>query len=193
MRFFKRNKQHKHDNRMLYQFTWKGVHYFKLPEDVFIGIDRLGVLEEYKMWIGQGMSNKMFEDYLTAIEQADFEYKTAEEKKKQPGKVPAIIHDMRQHKGRIAVADVYYNYLAVFYFRQDEVVKGFSQVIQEEKANAFKEAASQQDSFFFRLPELGKLLGFTNFTSEKWQELVKLSNLLESRHQEKMQYYSGKK
>lgn len=194
MKWFKRNKQprHKTDQRMVYQFTWKGTNYFKLPEDVFIGIDRLGVLEEYQMWMAQGMSKQMFNDYLDAIERENLAYIT-DPKKASPGKVNAIIYDMRQHKGKLNVADVYYNYLAIFYFTDNESVNVFSQRIQEEKANAFKEAAQHQDSFFFRLPELGKLLSYTNFTSEKWPELVRLSSLLEENHREKMKFYSQPK
>lgn len=184
--------QHKKDQRMIYVFTWKGQHYFKLPEDVFIGIERLGVLEEYKMWMAQGMSGKMFNEYLDALEKANFEY-VADPKKANPGKANAIIYDMRKHKGMLTVADVYYNYLALFYFTEEEEVSQFIQRIQDEKCNAFKEAAKDSNSFFFRLPELGRLIKFMDFTSEKWEEFLKASSLLENQHNEKMKFYSQTK
>jgi hypothetical protein len=189
---FNKNKtpKHAHDQRLTFRFKdLNGNAYFQLPDDMAISPERLSILEEYIMWMAAGMSNKQFNDYLTAIETADLEYK---KNGKNPGLVPAIIHDMRMHKGRLVTVDIYYNYLALFYFRQDEHVGIFSQQIQNEKANAFKEASNKGSSFFFHLPELKKLYEYTNITSGNWHELVRLSAILDAEHSKKMGYYSTK-
>lgn len=191
----KEPKAPKHDHHQDLVFRFKdldGINYFGWPDDSAVSIERLSKMGEFGMYMAKGLSMAHYHDYLDQLEKANLEY-VADTKKAKPGLVNAIIYDMRQHAGRICTIDVYYNYLAIFYIRQDEKLDGFSQQIQDEKVKAFEKAANDRHSFFFRLPELKKLQGFMNFTSENWHELVSLSALLEKQHQEKMKLYSGQR
>ncbi len=186
----KKAPRHKFDQRLVFRFRdLSGAAYYSWPDDTAVSIERLSVLEEYSFLLAIGLSKNHYNEYLDALEAADLDARTS---KKPSGKVLAIIHDMRERQGKITTVDVYYNYLALFYFREDEKVTGFSQQIQDEKATAFKAAAQKSNSFFFQLPELKKLLGHTAFISGKWQELEAVSQALESNHQRKMKYFSGK-
>lgn len=194
MRIFRRRSkqpsapQHKHDQKLVYRFTdLNNHHYFQHGDDTAMCIERMSRLQEYFIWITRGMSDKQYEELIDAALAAHEEHIAT---KKNPGKTAAILHELKKKKTQVAPINVYYNYLATCYIRQDEKPDELSDQIHEEKIQAFQKAVKKSDSFFFHLPELKELCKYTYFTHEKWQEFTRLSRLVEENHNQTVQYFS---
>lgn len=103
---------------------------------------------------------------------------------KNAAKMGAIITEVRDREKRSVPVDVWYNYLACCYVREDESEKSFNEQIQSEKAATFKAAANDANSFFFLLPELRVLTKLSNILPTAWQSICRESMINQNRHKE---------
>lgn len=162
-----------------------GIKYYKFPYDQALPVERMGKIQEYLMWISAGLNGEQIDQ---ACEVADKLITDGIQHGKNAAKLGALFEEMRLRRGAIAPVDLFYNYLAVQYIREDENPKTFNPSIQDEKVAAFKRGADTQDSFFFANPLLETLSAILREPNKNWLDILKESQVMRETWNKKMQY-----
>jgi hypothetical protein len=176
--YFKRKARAKEN--LIFAFRHKGVDYYQFPEYLSIPIDRLSKIAEYAKWITRGLDKK---NLLELIDIADKTLYEGLSNSKNAAKIGYIIQEIRERENKCVNADIYYNYFASYYIREDEDPLIFSEQIQQEKAALFKDASGDINSFFFHLPELRELQKQSSISTSVWESIAKESMIQAQRGQ----------
>ena len=147
----------------------EGRKYYQFPHDQALPVERLGKLEEFLTWIGAGLSGEQLD---TAVGIADKLLSEGLQKGKNAAAIGAILQEIKMRRGGISPIDLFYNYLAVQYIREDENPKTYNQNIQAEKVEAFKRGAATADSFFFAPELLRSLSSLLTSPSDDWDAIL---------------------
>lgn len=153
--------------------------YYQFPKRKEMPISRMGQLEKYSMYMAAGLTGKNINDLLDQMEKAMTN--AIENKKSEQVMINhlstcmAIISEMRFRSDRVIPDEILYNYLAVQYVREDEKVDVFSNEIQMQKVEAFKESATANHRFFFQLPGLSEHLKVLHISEENWKDYIEAS------------------
>lgn len=147
----------------------KGNDYYAFPSDMGMPVERLGELKKFMQYISKG---------LTAEEDNEIDNRLAKvlmsdmpdlEKKKAAG---AIFTEKDKRKKLCIHTELFYNYLAVQWIRQDEQPEYYDIDIQQEKVSQFKEEVKIGGSyFFFQVPEFKKLNDMLRLSQSEWSAL----------------------
>jgi hypothetical protein len=165
---------------LLFAFRHKGVNYYQFPEYLSVPIERLSKIAEYAKWITRGLDKK---NLLELVELADAALFEGIKESKNAAKIGYILQEIKERESKCVPSDVYFNYFAACYIREDEDPCAFSEQIQGEKAQLFKDASGDIDSFFFHLPELKDLQKHSTTSSDVWMNIAKESAIQQKRHQ----------
>ncbi len=162
-----------------------GYKYYVFPHDQAIPIERLGKMQQFLMWIGAGMSSDQIN---RACEVMDKLLSEGLQKGRNAAKIGAVVEEIRMRQNGIAPIDLFYNYLAVQYVREDENPKTYNQDIQAQKVESFKRGAETADSFFFQPPLLTSLSKLLREPSENWDSILRESKMQEEIMEKKMKH-----
>jgi hypothetical protein len=138
--------------------------------------ERFDKLQEYLTFMSAGLTSEELNKLLDVAErcvEGGIVKMDKEGKFKNAMRLVAILQEIRNRQNIISPTELSYNYLAVQYVREDENPLIFDNEIQLQKVAKFKEDAESSHRFFFRLPELGKLLKLLNMSKKKWKEYSK--------------------
>lgn len=156
----------------------KGKSYYKFPNDSVTPMERMGYIQDFITEATRGMTKVEMDRLLHIAETAIHNGLSSP---RNTAVIGAVIHEMRLRENMINDVNLYYNYLAACYIREDENPYKFNQQAQQEKVKAFEYAQTQENSFFFQLPELKKLLELLNISTGKWSDVIELSTLMQKR------------
>ena len=161
-------------------FSYNGILYYQFPEYLAMPIDRISRIAEYAKWITRGLDKKQLIELVELADAALFEGLA---ETKNASKVGFILTEIKDREAKAVPTEIYYNYLAASYIREDEDPLVFNEQTQLDKVMTFKEASKNVDSFFFRLPELIELTKLSNTFSAGWTSILSASEV-QSRRQE---------
>lgn len=179
--FWKRFKKPKVKDGLVFAFSHGGYDYYQYPEHLGMPLFRLSKLSEYNIWISRGLTKKNLLDLMDTADKLLFEGLSTG---KNAAKLGAIITEIRDRENKAVPVEVWYNYLACSYIRDDEKEDKFNEQIQQEKASVFKAASNEANSFFFLLPELKALTTHSNILPIAWQSICRESMLQQGRLKE---------
>lgn len=147
----------------------KGQDYYAFPADMGLPLERLGELQRFMQYIGTGVSPKEMRLIMDALAKVMLSDMPDLEKKKRSG---AIFHEYDKREEICIHTELYYNYLAVQWIRQDELPEVYDIDIQHEKVTQFKEEVKLGGSyFFFQVPEFKKLNDLLRLSESEWNAL----------------------
>lgn len=179
--FWKRFKKPKVKSGLLFAFRHKGYDYYQYPEQLGMPMFRMAKLSEYNIWISRGCTKNQLMELIEIADKCLFE---GISNSKNAAKLGSVLNEIKERENKAVPMDIWYNYLACCYVREDETDKEFNEEIQQQKAEAFRLAADESDSFFFRLPELRVLTTRSNILPIAWQSICQESMLQQKRHRE---------
>lgn len=178
----------------------KGVKYYRFSENASLPIERFGKLQEYMMYMSAGVTASELDALLEEADKALTEGLT---QKKNAAKIGFIISQIRERKNMVLHTELLYNFLAVQVIREDEQPEHFSNRIQMEKVERFKEETAKGNTydFFFaiglkKLNDLYKMSEpeWTQYWEESLQRQAKLQKVLKLlRSEEKSSTTSSEK
>lgn len=149
-----------------------GYSYYKFPDETLLPLARIAVIQNFILEATRGMTK---DELYKLLDMIDAHVHKGLHDPRNAAKVAGVVHEIRLREQMINNEDLYYNYLAACYIREDEKVEVYNLQCQKEKVQAFKKGATRIDSFFFHLPELKKLCELLNISTGSWTELMKLS------------------
>lgn len=165
------------------EFAFKdndGRSYYRYSDEVNMPMTRLAKIQEYTMVISRGLTEQQLDDLLKRAEDLIF---SGLKHPRNAASLAAIITEMRERKTKIVPVNVYYNFLAVQYVREDEDPIEVDEEIHREKVEAFAKSAEHgfPDGFFFQLPESKELFKLLNLSTGRWSEVLTESQIQEER------------
>lgn len=141
--------------------------YYRFPSSMALPVPRYGKLQEYLMY----MSARLTAENIDLLINKGIEViENGIKNDNGASKVAAILHQLGDRNDKIIPHQLIYNFLAVQYVREDEDPKVFNNEIHMEKVDDLM--ANSDNSFFFRLPELKKLLNLTTMSETEWKTYV---------------------
>ncbi len=157
-----------------------GLKYYKFPSPEHIGLVRLFKVQDYMAWMVRGLTADNLIELLDRMDELITDgIKTG----RNASKMALIVQEMRERNQKSVPLELVYNYLAVFYVREDERPDIFNEQVQKEKVEAFKVSAESGnlDSFFFALPEYKKICELLNTMNSSWENIVQESQQVKER------------
>lgn len=142
-----------------------GKKYYSFPENLALPLERLGKVEEFKIWMSSGLHTESLELICSNMEKILSE---GIKDGKGTAMIGLFIAELRERKNMAIPVELFYNYLAVQLIREDENIDVFNNQIHLEKIIALKEVNEQMGGFFFGLRELKMLQNLLNMSAEEW-------------------------
>lgn len=155
-----------------------GKSYYRFPEDGASSIERIGAINQFIVYISRGLESTELYELLDII---DWHIENGIKTENRAAKISGVTHEIRLRERIINSTELYYNYLAAHYVREDEDPRIYNEQAQREKVEAFKKAAGHMDSFFFALPELKGLWQLLGNSIKNWNDVIKLSEAAQQR------------
>lgn len=183
-KFWKKKKPSRTEAKDSLVFAFKddeGVNYYRFPDGISMPLIRLYKVQEFMTWMVRGLSQDDLRDIANRMDEL---LTSGIKQGRNAAKLGVLISELTDRNERFVPVEIIYNYLAVFYIREDERFDIVNDQIQKEKVIAFKRSADSGDinSFFFALTEYKNLCELLNITKDKWEYFAQ-----ESAHQkEKM-------
>lgn len=156
-------------------------HYYQFESFDRIPIERIAKIQTLNLEITKAITK---DEMNNLLDLADGAIHKGLSNPKEAARVTAILNEMRLRNTQIASLEVYYGYLAACYIREDENPMRFNVQAQKEKAEAFKGAANDYNSFFFALPEYKRLCELLNILTIDWQMVIDVSQSQQTRNQQ---------
>ena len=165
----------------MFAFRHHGKDYYQYPEQLGMPMFRVAELSKYNIWISRGLTTSQLTELVDVADKLLYD---GLGQGKNAAKIGAIFTELREREKKAVPVDIWYNYLACAYVREDESEKSFNEQIQREKASIFKDAANDADSFFFLLPELKTLTQRSSILPTAWRSILQESMIQQNRHKE---------
>lgn len=153
--------------------------YYQFTDLTQVPVERIAKIHQLTVEISRGLTN---DELGRLLDLADVHIHKGLSNPENAAKVAAIMYEMRLRRNQVMPIEVYYGYLAACYIREDEDPMRFNLQAQQEKAEAFKNASTDNDSFFFALPEYKQLCAQLNILTEGWELAINASMQAQERN-----------
>lgn len=157
-----------------------GMKYYKFPSPESIGLNRLFKIQDYMAWMVRGLTADNLKELTDRMDELITDgLKTG----RNGAKLALLVQEIRERNEKSVPLELVYNYLAVFYVREDERPDVFNEQVQKEKVEAFKISAESGnlDGFFFALHEYKNICALLNTTNGSWESIVRESQQVTER------------
>lgn len=161
-----------------------GINYYRFNDPADMPMSRVGPMLTFDIELIKGITKENLNELLELCEKHLFD--AAKDRTALP-KAAAVIHEIKLRQNQISNTNLYFNWFAVNYIREDEDPKVYSIEAQKQKVAAFKKGSTQEGSFFFALPEYSTLLKRLNILTENWEGIMTLSDMARQRNQEALE------
>lgn len=155
-------------DQLVFAFKTGGKNYYQFTEGMAIPLSRLSQIQEFSIIISRGLTNAQI-DLLT--DRMDELLTDGLTKNRNAAKIGALVNEIRNRKNTVVLPELYLNYLACYYIREDESIELYNAQIQQEKVDAFRVAANDENSFFFRLTEYSRLIELLSSSIKNWSDI----------------------
>lgn len=159
----------------------EGRNYYTWPESGALPIERLGAIQDFTIRLTRSLTDDQLYLLIGRIDELITDGIT---KGRNAAKIAAITGEILYTRSKISSPELYLNYLAAYYVREDEDPYKYNQQVQSEKVDAFRHASNDDNSFFFALPQYIELVRLLNISKNQWhlieQEWQKQKNKLDT-------------
>lgn len=145
----------------------QGKKYYSFPESLALPLERLGKIEEFKIWMASGLHEETINLICDQMEKILSE---GIKDGKGTANIGMLIAELRDRQKMALPIELFYNYLAIQLIREDENPEVYNNQIHLEKIYALKELNEQTGGFFFGLKELNQLQRLLNMSASEWNE-----------------------
>ena len=169
-----------------------GQRYYRFPDTMHLPIERFGKMKEFMMWMASGITPAELDKLIEFGENALEEGMKAKGSK-SAGKIGWLLQELRDRRKLIIHTELLYNFLACQWVREDEDPTLFSNEIQMQKVEQFKQEVAGKDSFFFfQQRELKIVYDRLNLSQAEWTAYWEDSLIKQLALKEMLQSYSSK-
>lgn len=146
-----------------------GTNYYEFPENISISFLRLGKMNDYISLMAQGLNTGELNQIYDSMDKTLTEgLKTG----KNASKIGAWIEELRKRQKLIIHHELWANYLAVQWVREDEDPETFSNDIQMQKVEQLlKESSNGNIGFFFAATPLKGVISSLKISEAELMQL----------------------
>lgn len=182
---FRKKKQQdpKPKEQLVFAFRTGRHNYYQFAEGMALPLSRLSMIQEFSIRISRGLTDAQLELLTDRMDELLTEGLV---KNRNAAKIGAIVNEIRNRKNTIVLPELYLNYLACYYVREDESVEIYNEQVQQEKVMALRDAANDENSFFFQLIEYLKLAELLSTSIRNWNDVEQEFQLQTKRFDELM-------
>lgn len=165
----------------------QGRAYYHNTTQVGQSLEHYGKAMEFTMFMSAGMNATELTQLINLQEEVI--EKVVEGKKGNLAILMWVCREMKNRSQLIIHTELLYNFIACYYYREDEPVTEWNETIHNEKVEAFKQIVKEGSAYdFFQLPELKNLTAISSMSREEWTEHWNASQKEMARLQSQIDY-----